>query len=609
MTTYGQYRRLGAIPPIKGEGIPDIIVCLDTETFESYDVENNVVEFPFRLGVMAIVRLDENGKEKSRKYERFDEQEMFLTVLLEIGRKNKEVYIFCHNWAFDLRVLDFFNLVNEYDNISKPPIINERMFIYRIQIEGKRFTFIDTANYAVTTVRALGEDLGFPKLTVDFHNVDTEDLYIYCQRDVDILIKFMLTYINFIKVNDLGYFCPTLASQSLVAYRHRFMPRAIFIHKDDNATKLERQGYLGGRVEVFRKGDFSGETFYALDVNSMYPYCMLNSVVPYKLRGYNERTSVQQLERVSSKLYVIADCHILTSNNNYPCKRNGRLIFPIGQFRCTLQGQELIDALDNGVVIHVYSYAAYDSDYIFKDYVDFFYNEKVKATDEGNKSWRFISKIFLNSLYGKFGQTNANTKLIGSCDDNLIFRHTVVDAETGIHKQEIYWLGKVYQEWKDGEATYSFPAIAGAVTSASRYVLRSFMDKAGKNNVFYMDTDSLIVNQEGYTRLLPDLDNNKLGSLKLENTSNDLIINGAKDYYFHGITKLKGIKSDAIYDDKTRKHRQLQFNSMIAWMNSGGSGGATGKYTHKGRTGIYTKGEDLQNGFIVPFTLDEPLED
>ena len=39
---------------------------------------------------------------------------------------------------------------------------------------------------------------------------------------------------------------------------------------------------------------------------------------------------------------------------------------------------------------------------IFNEYIDFWTDRKIKATKEGNKGMRTISKLMLNSLYGKF---------------------------------------------------------------------------------------------------------------------------------------------------------------------------------------------------------------
>jgi hypothetical protein len=40
---------------------------------------------------------------------------------------------------------------------------------------------------------------------------------------------------------------------------------------------------------------------------------------------------------------------------------------------------------------------------MFDKYIDKWTANKIKAAKEGNKGLRYISKLFLNSLYGKFG--------------------------------------------------------------------------------------------------------------------------------------------------------------------------------------------------------------
>jgi len=82
------------------------------------------------------------------------------------------------------------------------------------------------------------------------------------------------------------------------------------------------------------------------------------------------------------------------------------------------------------------------------------------------------------------------------------------------------------------EASNSFVAIASFVTAYARCYLWELIEKAGEENVLYMDTDSLFVTKKGYENLKDYLDNKELGKLKLEDVTEDLTIWGAKLYKF-----------------------------------------------------------------------------
>ena len=49
---------------------------------------------------------------------------------------------------------------------------------------------------------------------------------------------------------------------------------------------------------------------------------------------------------------------------------------------------------------------------IFDNYINKFYELKIKAEKEGNQESRYLAKLHLNSLYGFFGNLWNNTKLL-----------------------------------------------------------------------------------------------------------------------------------------------------------------------------------------------------
>ena len=57
---------------------------------------------------------------------------------------------------------------------------------------------------------------------------------------------------------------------------------------------------------------------------------------------------------------------------------------------------------------------------IFKSYIDYWNELKVKATKEGNKPLRTIAKLMLNSLYGKFAASPEGRSKIPYLDNNIV---------------------------------------------------------------------------------------------------------------------------------------------------------------------------------------------
>jgi len=509
---------------------------------------------------------------------------------------------------------------------SKPPVINNMVFIW-FASKGKRsIVFIDTSNIGVRSVAALGQDMGYEKGNVNFDNVDHETLLEYCIRDVEIIGQFTTEYIKFLREHNLGNFKLTLASQSLQAYRTRFNNNDIYIHMWYDALVLERDAYYGGRTECFILGDIQDDAFYYLDVNSMYPYVMKNMELPTKLYKRINYPTIEDLIEYDD-YYLIADVTLNTEDNVYPLRltndkdaynylnnpsknspypqgKHRRLIFPTGRFRTTLHDVEIKHALDNDDIIKIHRLVVYERGKPFKDYVEFFYKLKREYTEQQNKSWRLVSKLFLNSLYGKFGQLLSHRENLETDNDYKVLRETHYNAETEEHYAILFWYGKAIREYKRGETAFSSPAIAGAITAYARYVLYMFIEQAGKENVYYTDTDSIMTNAVGYNNLKNTLDDYELGKLSLEKQSDSLIIHGNKDYKFGDDTKLKGVPRNAKPLEEN-SWIYIQFEGFISWFNKGGTTGMVGERRIKRRLGEYHKGIVLDNGLILPYRLFE----
>lgn len=599
MSEYKRYP--GFITPLKSHHFPKHFILWDTETTipKKYSHDDT---FDLKLGVLIYVELDKQAQVKRREVYRFSNVHEFIAIIMQYSRKKTALNLYAHNIGFDVRVLDLPFVFDEYGYKSTPPIINERTFIWKVSTDKGTLNLLDTANFGVLSVAELGENMGLEKLSIDFDTCTLDELFTYCLRDVEVLEQFVIGYIQYIVNNQLGSVKTTLAGQAMTAFRTRFISNPPYIHIDERALKLEREGYHGGRVECSRLGRFSGETFYYLDVNSMYPHSMVSGFLPQKFLGYSENVRLSYLPIRLNGYYVVAECTLNTDEPVYSIIKNNKLIFPTGQFTTVLYHPELQYAYEHGHILSISKCAIYLRNTMFTDYVDYFYGLKVQHGLENNKSWRYIDKLFLNSLYGKFGQLKPHRDLNCTLPYEGVYRLPCINSVTGRHYQEIMWYGDLYTEYKEGETLLSNPAIAGAITSKARMLLWSYIKQAGLSNVYYVDTDSLIVNGEGYENLQSVISPNDLGKLKLEKQSDILEVWGNKDYKFGDTEKIKGIPKHA--ERLTHnKWEFLQFEGFLTWLNRGAKGSVKGKYATKERRSAYNKGIVSSEGIVTPFPL------
>src|SRR5690606_552578 len=111
-------------------------------------------------------------------------------------------------------------------------------------------------------------------------------------------------------------------------------------------------------------------------------------------------------------------------------KKKKRLIFPVGDFWTSLSTPEFVEAMKRGIISEIKNIAVYSAEFIFENYVDYFYRQRRIAKKEGDAVHDYLFKIFLNSLYGKFGQTNVKWEAVGEADPEEIDYIQIYHAET-----------------------------------------------------------------------------------------------------------------------------------------------------------------------------------
>lgn len=589
------------LPRVKSSTTPHYFYFTDTETHRVKG-EHNTLSFPYKLSTGVFLELDDNANIKRRQTDRHTNAEEQIQSILCRATTRGTLYCIGFNIGFDVRVLNLPRVLTEMGWTSEPPILNNRIFLWTIRKDRKCVTFLDLANFGVLSLAKLGEEIGLPKGVIDFDTCSVDKLMSYCENDTEILVRFTTQYIKFLRDNNLGSFKQTIASQALTTYRYRFMLKPIHIHNDERTLALERDGYHGARTECFFIGTKQDEMYHLLDVNSMYPYVMRNNTMPTKILRYQTEIPIKWLEARMQTKYNIARVVLSTDLPAYALYYRDKLVFPTGTFTTVLHQNELTYALEHGHITRVIECATYDKASIFDQYIDFFYQIKQEANDSNNTAWRLIAKLFMNALYGKFGQQLIDRDEISHCGEDLVFRLPVFNRKTGEFFTEFAWFGTIYRETRGGETSFSFPGIAGAITSSARMELWSLLRLAGRENVLYCDTDSLMVNQEGYSRLSARLDASQLGSLSTQATASEVIIRGAKDYQFGAIDRTKGIPDSATQMNEESWH-YLQFQGMVRWLNEGASGPPWAQETQRTRRSVYDKGQVFEDGSVLPFAF------
>jgi len=446
------------------------------EQFEVFDIET--------IGTDLI--LDRIGLYSNRFQEVFENYEDFFKFIL----KNKiEILFAFYGGGFDFLLL--LNYIRDNNSNFKVIYLIEvaGIFIYlKIDYMGYEFEFYDA--FAIFRGFSLNEVsknlLGKEKLDIDRTRLQD---YTIQQRNEYVMQDCILLFECLIKFRELvGFLEITISRIALLSFTNDFCKHKL-VKYPMNFINLLEPFYFGGHVDVFRR---YGENLNYYDINSCYGYAMKEYGAIYNYIGFTDKQkdteTIKGLYNITVEQNNFLYAPVLAKKHT---DRYSKLYFLNcfdSQFQVTSKDLQLLAELNINYKIHNGFLFDYDREF-FKEYVDYWYKKRQES-----KELKFISKLMINALYGKFGQ-------------KIKQQSTVIGEDLEYYYDEILRIGRketVSINW------FSHTEIVSWVTSCSRYI-HSHLIQDNQEHIFYVDTDSLIVDNEIVT-------GSNIGELKLEQT-------------------------------------------------------------------------------------------
>ncbi len=470
-----------------------------------------------------------------------------IDEFMEWNMKRKENdTVFFHNLKFDSQFIMSWLFKNGYEHTTESKdkksktfntLISDKGLFYQVEVifekKGKRVNkvvFQDSLKLIPLSVDAIAKSFKLPisKLKIDYNRHNdlpigsplTPDEEEYIKHDVQI-VAHAIEYFYSQGLNKM-----TIGSCALAEYKNliekknfkRYFPTPKY-HDD------VKQSYRGGFTYLNPKyAEKNVKEGIVLDVNSLYPSVMRYEYLPFGtpifFNGKYEHDPIYPLytQMISCQFELKKD-KIPTIQIRYGYS------FRANEYLTTSGDTEVILCL-NSVDLELFldHYDVYNLEYIsgwkfkaskglFDEYIDKWSNNKIQAKKDKNHGLYLISKLFLNSLYGKFGtDTRVTSKVPVLGEDNEIH---YIDGKT---------------ETKDG----IYIAMASFITSYARrktitsaqQIMDNHKRGLSKAQFVYADTDSLhiILNGEDEQKFLKDskleISYTELGAWKFESKFN-----------------------------------------------------------------------------------------
>lgn len=372
---------------------------------------------------------------------------------------------------------------------------------------------------------------------------------------------------SWLTTNDLGILSPTIASQSWHSYRHRFMDTPIYVHDNSEVVSMERRAYFGGRCECRILGDWSGPQWVQVDFNSLYPWVMAHEKMPHKLLTTRSYPTIEKLKWLCARYCLVADVTVDCDTPLFPARRKAGVVHPVGRFKTTLCTPELRLALARGVVRDCTRVAVYDGAVLFGRFVAELWALRRAAQLRGDDVGDLICKLLMNALYGKFAQRATRWEPCGDCPVDEVGQSEVWDTRRQRWRVFRSVGGRVYERVPADEGDDSFPAIAAHITSGARVRLLGALERVGRFEVAYVDTDGFILDGDALHKLSDLLAPESLGGLRRVDASDRLVVMGPKWYRLGDKQVCKGLTLDAAW---------LSAKKVLDWRTHGLAWGIEG---------------------------------
>ena len=469
-----------------------------------------------------------------------------LDDFMEFCANSKENYkIYFHNLKFDgsfiLAWLEehqfkFVESKKEREDFSYTSLITDMNVFYSIEIyfevnrknhRTNKVTFYDSLKILNFSVEQIAKDfdLTIRKLTLDYKakrevgHILTSDEVDYIRNDVEIMSQALdIMFKNNLKKMTIG-------SDALANYKE-MQPKfkEYFPVLDNDIDDEIRHSYKGGftYLNPKYKEKQTGEGM-VFDVNSEYPAMMHYRLLPF---GYPIMFEGEYVEDKLYPLYIINfSCMFELKKGKIPSIQiKHSMNYQMNEYLESSKGlitDLTLTSVDFKLFMENYdvSYLKFNGGYkfqgitgIFDEYIDYWTEQKIQAKKEKNFSMYRISKLMLNSLYGKFGLSTRS-----------VLKAPFESSEDGIVK---------FTTYKGEPRKPIYTAMASFITSYGRdYIIRSSqkirdwsMKKYGEDFYIYSDTDSIHFRMKNPDedvsdlKKVMDIDDYKLGAWKPEST-------------------------------------------------------------------------------------------
>jgi len=466
------------------------VIGLDTETRRA-DGERDIQV----MRCWAATRIDRPGglSAPESRVDASGHTPQGLAAQVDLWTRGRDtVWVYAHNVGFDLAVtrlpVELCALgwtVSDFALDGRSPWI-------RLAKGRSRITVADSWSWVARGLATIGPAVGVvkPPLPADDDDPATWDRR--CRADVDILMAMMCQLMDWWARTGRGRWSITGAASGWNAFRHTETPYRVVIETEPERVAFDRKAIYGGKRYVNRVGKLTPGGYAEVDFERAYTTIARDMPLPFQRMRDFDSLSITD-ERVESDRWgIIAECEISTSVPRWPKRDNGRVWYPVGRFRTTLAGPDILAARNCGALLSIGRGTTYRLAPHMRPWALWCLDIANNASGDTPEIVMMAAKQWGRSVIGKWAQKGYARIALGPAPTiGWAYEETWM-ADTHVRGSIVDIGGTRHLCYLDGDGENSFPAVLAFVEAHVRVRLNTAIDAIGRGAFVQCDTDGIL---------------------------------------------------------------------------------------------------------------------
>lgn len=469
-------------------------VVMDSEAYRTPDELGE--RQTFRVGV-ARRWTDDGGKIRQDATIVADTPEALWEWIGEFARPGKRTVVWCHNLDYDLQLTRAFFVLPAQGWDLVWSNLDSQVSMSKWTRGGATLVMTDTYTWCPAPLDKLGHLLGMHKTPIPDEDDSREAWITRCTRDVEITTEVVKCIIDFVRENELGNMQMSGAGMGYAMWRHKFLDSKILVHATEHAIEAEREAMHTGRAEAWRHGLYDGPQLVEWDLTNAYTRIARDCDLPRKLVRYDPGPSMGRYRDWRKDWRVLMRCTVTTEQPVVPCHHDGRYVWPVGTFDTTLWDCEVDLALQEGATIVPHQMWGYLRAPVMRQWAEHTLTVLQEQPASVPPLMLLWYKHQARATIGRCGIRYAQWEHLGDDWLGITGLSLAGDTAAGTTSRLLHLGGQVWEETGRTEGRDSIPQLPSWIAARCRVTLWEAMRHAGLEHVYYVDTDSVLVDRAG----------------------------------------------------------------------------------------------------------------